>query len=140
VRKLSVALLALMIAVFGCGSTAEAPPSEPVGGTPAPDEHSSAVQPGSTDLPKLWDFSATWCPPCKEQKPIIHALQEEYAGKLEIVIIDVDENSEMSGKFGIKAIPTQVFLDAEGTELSRNTGLMSREDILARFKTHGFIE
>jgi thioredoxin 1 len=137
--KLSVALIALLIGIIGCGSTPEAPPAEPAGGTPAPAEHVS-VEPGSTDLPKLWDFSATWCPPCQQQKPIVHELQEEYDGKIEIVIIDVDENGEMSKKFNVQAIPTQVFLDAEGNELSRNTGLMSKEDILARFRTHGFID
>ena len=138
-RKLSVTLLALLIGIIGCGSTAETP-AEPAGRTSAPAEHSSETHPGDTGLPKLWDFSATWCSPCKEQKPIIHELQKEYAGKLEIRIIDVDENGELSGKFGIKAIPTQVFLDAEGNELSRNTGLMSKDDILARFRTHGLIE
>ncbi len=107
--------------------------SEPATGSETPAEKPAA-------LPKLWDFFATWCPPCKKQAPIIEELAKEYAGRIEIISIDTDKNPELARKFNIQAIPTLVFLDAEGKELSRNVGLMSREEILARFRQHKFIE
>ena len=91
-------------------------------------------------LPKLWDFWATWCPPCREQSPIIEELAEEYSGVVEISSIDVDQNKELSGKFKVQAIPTLVFLDAEGNEVSRRVGLFPKDSIVARLKAHGFIQ
>jgi len=92
------------------------------------------------ELPKLWDFFATWCPPCKQQAPIIEELTVEYKGKIEIVSIDTDKNPELAKKFQIQAIPTLIFLDPEGRELSRRVGFFPRDSIVARFKTHGFIK
>ncbi len=108
------------------------------------DEKPSASQPEAAAeepaLPKLWDFFATWCPPCKQQAPIIEELAEEYKGQIEIVSIDTDKNRELAQKFDIQAIPTLVFLDASGKELSRRVGFFSKESIVARFKAHGFIK
>jgi thioredoxin len=91
-------------------------------------------------LPKLWDFFATWCPPCKQQAPIIEELTVEYKGKIEIVSIDTDKNPELAKKFQIQAIPTLIFLDPEGRELSRRVGFFPKDSIVARFKAHKFIE
>uniref|UniRef100_A0A7C2B4V7 Thioredoxin n=1 Tax=candidate division WOR-3 bacterium TaxID=2052148 RepID=A0A7C2B4V7_UNCW3 len=107
--------------------------------TPPPPASSEAPEKPAA-LPKLWDFFATWCPPCKKQAPIIEELAKEYAGRIEIISIDTDKNPDLARKFNIQAIPTLVFLDAEGKELSRNVGLMSKEEILARFREHKFIE
>jgi thioredoxin 1 len=108
--------------------------------TPAPAAQTQAQPETSTNLPKLWDFWATWCPPCKELTPTVEALAGEYEGKIEIKSINVDENKELAQKFEIKAIPTLVFLDAKGNELSRIVGLVPRDTIVGRFKAHGFIE
>ncbi len=108
--------------------------------TPAPAAQAQAQPETPTNLPKLWDFWATWCPPCKQLTPIVEALASEYAGKIEIKSINVDENRDLAQKFEIKAIPTLVFLDAKGNELSRIVGLVPRDTIVGRFKAHGFIE
>jgi len=124
-------VLALLV-LAGCGQkTATAPvaATQPQPRTEAP-----------TNLPKLWDFWATWCPPCKELKPTIEALEKEYAGKIEIKSIDVDQDKDLAKKFEVQAIPTLVFLDAKGNELSRIVGLVPRDTIIGRFKTHGFIQ
>jgi thioredoxin 1 len=122
----------LALLVVGCGqktTTAPAAAAQPQPKTEA-----------MTNLPKLWDFWATWCPPCKELKPTIEALEKEYAGKIEIKSINVDENKDLAQKFKVQAIPTLVFLDAKGNELSRIVGLVPRDTIVGRFKTHGFIQ
>ena len=128
-RTLTIALV-LALLVIGCG------PKQ----TSAPTAQPQAKPETVTNLPKLWDFWATWCPPCKELKPTIEALEKEYAGKIEIKSINVDENKELAQKFGVQAIPTLVFLDAKGNELSRIVGLTPKDTIVGRFKTHGFIQ
>ena len=135
---------AVMFAALGCGTapqTAESiqPPDSSVPGSTATTAASAATE-SAGNLPRLWDFAATWCPPCKEQKPIIEELQREFAGRIEIKSIDVDENKELASEYEVKAIPTLVFLDAAGKELSRHVGLWPKDSILAQFKTHGFTE
>ena len=59
------------------------------------------------------DFSATWCGPCKKIAPIIEELAAEYEGKVNIFKCDVDENDELTSKFGIRNVPTVIFLKGE---------------------------
>jgi thioredoxin 1 len=55
------------------------------------------------------DFSATWCGPCKKIAPIVEKLAEEYNGKVFIGTVDVDENPDITEKFGIMNVPTILF-------------------------------
>jgi thioredoxin 1 len=123
---------AMLLAVAGCGGAKSA--------QPAAKADTGAAKTEMTSLPKLWDFWATWCPPCKELKPTIEALATEYAGKIEIKSIDIDQNKEMSDKYGIQAVPTLVFLDKDGKELSRIVGAVPKDTIVGRFKSLGFIQ
>ena len=141
-RTLTITLVLALLVVAGC---APKPTSGPAAQSQAqaqtqPQAQAQAQPYAPTNLPKLWDFWATWCPPCKELKPTIEALEKEYEGKIEIRSINVDENKELAQKFEVKAIPTLVFLDAKGNELSRIVGLTPRDTIVGRFKTHGFIQ
>jgi len=129
-RTLTITFVLALLVVAGCA------PKQ----TPPPAAQAQAQPETPTNLPKLWDFWATWCPPCKELKPTIEALANEYAGKIEIKSINVDENKDLAQKFSVQAIPTLVFLDAKGSELSRIVGLVPRDTIVGRFKTHGFIQ
>lgn len=54
----------------------------------------------------LVDFWATWCGPCRMVAPILEQLAEEYAGKLKIVKVNADEESDLLGRFDISSIPT----------------------------------
>ena len=56
------------------------------------------------------DFSATWCGPCKKIAPIIDELAGEYEGKAVVCKCDVDECDELTGKFGIRNVPTILFI------------------------------
>jgi thioredoxin 1 len=132
-RKLTITFVLALLVVAGCGSKTAPAPTAP----PQPKTEAAVA---NTNLPKLWDFWATWCPPCKQLKPTIEALEKEYEGKIEIKSIDSDQNKDLAQKFGIQAIPTLVFLDAKGNELSRIVGLVPRDTIVGRFKAHGFIE
>lgn len=65
-------------------------------------------------LPTIVDFFATWCGPCKRLSPIMDELANEYAGKINIYKVDVDQNEELSQVFGIRSIPTLLFIPKEG--------------------------
>lgn len=83
------------------------------------------------------DLGAKSCIPCKMMAPIMEKLEKEYRGKAAIVFIDVWENKEQARRFGIRAIPTQVFFDEEGKEIYRHVGFMAEKDIVAQLKKMG---
>lgn len=62
------------------------------------------------ERPALIDFYATWCGPCKRLAPVMEELAEEYAGKVDIYKIDVDSEEELAALFGVRSIPTLLFV------------------------------
>jgi thioredoxin 1 len=88
-------------------------------------------------LPRLVDLGADKCVPCKMMAPILEELKTEYAGKFTVDFIDVWKNSGAGAEYGIKMIPTQVFLAADGTELFRHEGFYGKDDILTKWRELG---
>ena len=82
----------------------------------------------------LLEFSATWCGPCKIQRPIIEELKE-LKDLFDINIIDVDENTEMAEKYNITAVPTIIILDNH-KEILRYMGVTEKEKILSDIKKY----
>lgn len=100
----------------------------------------SSEIPLSTGRVTMIDLGATECIPCKMMAPIIEELKKEYAGRADILFIDVWKNPDQAKKYGIRAIPTQIFLDAEGREVHRNVGFMDKKrivDVLTRLGVSG---
>ena len=83
------------------------------------------------------DLGAKSCIPCKMMAPILEKLEAEYRGKADVVFIDVWQNPDEGKKYGISAIPTQIFYDTTGQEIFRHEGYWSKEAILARFQELG---
>ena len=83
------------------------------------------------------DLGAEKCIPCKMMAPIMAKLEKAYAGRAAIVFIDVWKNEEQVGRFGIRAIPTQVFFNEKGKEVYRHVGFMSEEAIVAQLEKMG---
>ncbi|MET9484222.1 thioredoxin [Streptomyces sp. SID3212] len=66
------------------------------------------------ELPVLVEFTADWCPPCRQLAPVLSAVAAEEAGRLRIVQLDVDTNPEITTRYGVLAMPTLLlFRDGE---------------------------
>jgi len=76
------------------------------------------------------DLGAKKCIPCKMMAPIMERMEKKYEGRAAIVFIDVWENREQARRFGIRGIPTQIFFDADGQEVTRHLGFMPEEEIV----------
>lgn len=81
---------------------------------------------------KVLKFSADWCSPCHMMKPIVKEVASEL--DVEVVEINTDEASDTTRRYGIRSIPTLVFVSDEGTEIGRVTGVTSKENLLSKMK------
>lgn len=88
-------------------------------------------------LPSLIDFGAGKCVNCKLMNKVLEELRTEVGQKISIQFVDVWKDEEAGKKHSIKLIPTQIFLDAEGNELFRHEGFISKEDILKKWTELG---
>ncbi len=86
-----------------------------------------------SDSPVLVDFWAPWCGPCRAMGPILDELSREYAGKVRICKMNVDENQVTPRQFNIRAIPTMI-LFKNGQAVDTIQGAVSRE-VLAQALT-----
>ncbi|MGE0399696.1 MAG: thioredoxin family protein [Kofleriaceae bacterium] len=78
------------------------------------------------------EFTAAWCGPCKHMEPVLHALGKEYAGRVEIVAVDVDHEQAMAQRYNVRSMPTLVLL-RDGREVGRTVGSRNRAFIAGMF-------
>lgn len=76
----------------------------------------------------LVDFSASWCDPCKAQKPIFKAVSKKYKEKARLIEMNVDENRELASTLMVQSIPTLV-LFRNGREIKRFVGIQTEEKL-----------
>lgn len=83
------------------------------------------------------DLGAKKCIPCKMMAPIMEKMERVYKDKAAIVFIDVWKHHDQFKRFGIRAIPTQIFYNEKGEEVYRHVGFMSEEAIVKQLKKMG---
>ena len=83
-----------------------------------------------SDLPVLVDFWATWCGPCKSIGPVIEELSKEYAGRIKVTKLNVDENPATPGQYGVRGIPTLILFKG-GKVLEQIVGAVPKTRLTA---------
>ena len=78
--------------------------------------------------PVLVDFSAEWCGPCKMLAPIIEQLADEYAGRVKVAKLDIDDNHESAAQYGIQSVPTMIIFQ-NGQPVKKLVGLTPKNKI-----------
>jgi thioredoxin 1 len=97
------------------------------------DSFKSAVSSSAT--PVLVDFWAPWCGPCKAIAPILEELAVEFAGKLTIAKVNIDDNDTIAAEYGVRAIPTMILFKG-GKVAETLVGMMPKAALKAKLATH----
>lgn len=88
----------------------------------------------NSELPVLVDFWAVWCMPCKMVAPVVAEVANEYAGKLKVGKLDVDNNPAVAQKYGIRSIPSLlIFKNGEVAQMV--IGAVPKQHIVAKVET-----
>jgi len=107
-------------------------------GQPFIDIYASDTMP-PTARPALYEFGAGFCYACKSMSEVIAELQKTHGDQVEFRLVYLDREKTLFEKYRIMLIPTQVFLNAEGKEVHRHIGPLSREEIISKLKELKFI-
>jgi len=84
----------------------------------------------SGDLPVLVDFWAEWCGPCRTIAPILDEIADEYAGRLKVAKVNIDENLATPPRFNIRGIPTLILFKG-GSVAAQKVGAVSKSQLMA---------
>ena len=83
-----------------------------------------------SSIPVLVDYWAEWCGPCKMIAPILEEVGKEYAGKLKIAKLNIDDNPKTPGEYGIRGIPTLILFKGGNVEATK-VGALSKSQLTA---------
>jgi len=84
----------------------------------------------NSNVPVLVDYWAEWCGPCRMIAPILEELSGDYSGKLTIAKLNIDENREITSKYGIRGIPT-LMIFKDGDVAGTKVGALSKSQLSA---------
>ncbi len=129
--------------LFGCGDSKQPGRDEAaakINGNPPVAADAREGKAGSRELKVTFvEIGSVNCLPCKMMQPIMKAVEDEYAGQVKVVFYDVwtPEGRPYGMHYGVRVIPTQIFLDKDGNEYFRHEGFFSKEDLVDVLKMKG---
>ena len=85
--------------------------------------------------PVLVDYWAEWCGPCKMIAPILDEIARDYAGRLKVAKLNIDENPKVPGEYGIRGIPTLILFRGGNVEATK-VGALSKSQLTAFIDSH----
>jgi len=89
----------------------------------------------SSDIPVLVDFWAEGCGPCRAVGPVLEELAEELTGKVKVVKVNVDENQQLAGEFGIRSVPTLLVVK-DGVVQEQMVGAMGKAALVEKLNAY----
>lgn len=88
-----------------------------------------------SEEPVLVDYWATWCAPCKMLSPVLEEIAEEYAGRVKVAKLDIDQNRAVTERFNVRGIPTLI-LFKNGAPEAQQVGLVAKSKLAALLDQH----
>jgi|UniRef100_A0A7C3Z1S9 thioredoxin 1 len=92
------------------------------------------AQGAASGKPALYEFGAKTCLPCIQMKQVMADLKASHGDQVEFRMVYLDENKDLFSQYKIVVIPTQVFFDTSGKEVSRHIGALTKEQVLQKLK------
>lgn len=90
-------------------------------------------------LPALYEFGAGHCYACKEMAKVLAELQASHGDQVEIRLVYADKEMDLFRQYKVMMIPTQVFIDAQGKEVDRHMGALTKDEVLQKLRQLQFI-
>jgi thioredoxin 1 len=142
-KKLSIALLILVSYSLFCSQNSGEKASEPNTKQNFKNEENLIITDEQLDFSKhkvtFIELGADKCIPCKAMQPVMREIAQEYKGIIQVVFYDVWKTPKYAKDYGIQMIPTQVFIDKNGKEISRHVGFYAKDEIIKMLKEKGIL-
>ena len=142
-KKVVFTLLILIFSTSLCSPTSEEQANEPKTEQKAKSEKNLIISGEQLDFSKhkvtFIELGADRCIPCKAMQPVMREIAQKYKGTIQVVFYDVWKTPKYAKDYGIKMIPTQVFIDKKGDEIFRHVGFYAKDDIIKMLKEKGIL-